>query len=222
MSWLWLPVLLVGAASAYALRPELAGSLSMWGSLLGVYAALAGLALVRLRRGGRLAAMFRYRSGDLSVGVLVAVGLLAASWLGRARFAPLGTDRYEWLQRLYEQVGDPKVLQASFVMTGCLLVLAVLEELVWRGLVLTELTSRVGPRLAWPLAALLYATAQLPTLWTLSSPGAGLNPLVFFAALGSGLVWSYLVARTGRITAAVLSHVVFTYFSAVQFQPPGF
>jgi membrane protease YdiL (CAAX protease family) len=94
------------------------------------------------------------------------------------------------------------------------------EELVWRSMVLDELTERFGTRRAWPLAALCYAITTLPTLYTLRYEPAGLNPLLVTAALGCGIVWSFLARLRGRLMPVIIAHAVFTYFSLVQFRGP--
>jgi membrane protease YdiL (CAAX protease family) len=87
-------------------------------------------------------------------------------------------------------------------------------------MVLDELTERFGSRKAWPLAALCYAFAALPTLYTLRAPLAGLNPLLVTAALGCGIVWSFLASIKGRLLPVIVAHCVFTYFALVQFRWP--
>lgn len=221
MRWVAICFVVSFGAAAFALRPSVAGSLSMWLGLAVPYAALGAIAVVRLRATGELKARFRYRSGDVAMGVLSGAALLVASWWGRSEFAAPNTPEAGWLRLIYSQVGDPSAIQNSVVLTGALVLIALLEELVWRGLVLTELTEIFGQRASWPLAALLYAAVQMPTLWTFATPEAGPNPLVIGAALGCGIVWSFLAARTRRLVPGMLSHVMFTYFSAAQFQLPG-
>ena len=221
MVWVAICFVVSCAAAAFALRPAIANSAAMWLGLFLPYAALGALAVYRLREMKELKARFRYRSGDVAIGVLSGAALLVASWWGRAEFAPADTPEAGWLRLVYDQVGDPEALQNSVTLSAALITIALLEELVWRGLVLTELTEKVGSRRAWPLAALLYALVQVPTLWTLSTPDAGLNPLVLIAALGCGIVWSFMAARTRRLIPSMISHAVFTYFSAAQFRLPG-
>jgi len=88
-------------------------------------------------------------------------------------------------------------------------------------MVLGELTQRFGRRIALPLSALAYGFATLPTLWLLRDPDAGLNPLFLTAAVGCGLIWSFLAAQFGRLTPVMISHMGFTYFTIVQFRLPG-
>jgi uncharacterized protein len=221
MVWVAICFVVSFGAAAFALRPAVAHTAAMWLGLALPYAALAGLAIFRLRAMSELKARFRYRSGDVAIGALSGGVLLVASWWGRSEFAPKDTPEAGWLRLIYDQVGDPEALQNSVVLTATLVIIAVLEELVWRGLVLSELTEKLGVRRAWPIAALLYALAQVPTLWTLATPEAGLNPLVIVAALGCGLVWSFMAARTRRLIPSMISHVMFTYFSAAQFRLPG-
>ena len=214
-------LVVTAAASILALRPDAADTPLMWLGLLVPYTALSVAALVRLRAKERLRLAFRYHSGDIALGALTAVGLLIASWWARSSLAPHGSAESTWLKTIYGQTGDPEVLQGSVILTGALLLLAIEEELVWRGWVLLELGEKFGPRVAWPLTALLYAVSVLPTVWTMRTPEAGLNPLIPFAALGCGIVWSYTAARTRRLLPSMISHAVFTYFSATQFRIPG-
>jgi CAAX protease family protein len=92
-----------------------------------------------------------------------------------------------------------------------------MEELSWRGLVYSILEERMGTRRAWPATAVLYAAAHLPTLILLRAPFAGPNPLLVIAALGCGLIWGLLVARTGRLPVAIASHALFTWGIVLQF-----
>jgi membrane protease YdiL (CAAX protease family) len=88
-------------------------------------------------------------------------------------------------------------------------------------MVLDVLSETVGSRRAPPLDALLYAVSVTPTIFTLADPVAGPNPLLFFAALGCGIFFSYLASITRRLPPAIIAHIAFTYFSATQFRAPG-
>jgi len=214
-------VLAVGLAHALAFRPELAGTNAFWWWLLLPYAGLAALAVRHFWKQGTLAERLTPRWGDLSIGVVTALVLLLASWLARGVLAPNGTPRRAWLYRVYLQLGDPEILQQSALLTAALLAIAAAEELVFRGLVLDLVTARFGPRRGFIVATLLYAAAMLPTVYLLRDPVAGPNPLLVTAALGAGLVWSFLAGRSGRLAPVALSHMAFSYFSVVQFRWPG-
>jgi uncharacterized protein len=215
-----LTMALTTAAMAFAFRLEVAGSPWFWATLTVPYLALAALALHKLWDEGALADVLSPRWGDLSLGFLTAAVLLLASFGARAVLAPAGSTRLAWLVRIYAQIGDPDVVQRSIVYTGLLLLIVLCEELVWRSMVLDELTARFGTRRGWPLAALCYGVTALPTLFTLKDPLAGLNPLLITAALGCGIVWSFLASIKGRLLPVVIAHGVFTYFSLVQFRWP--
>jgi uncharacterized protein len=208
-------------AMAFAFRLEIAGTPTFWAALAVPYVALAALALYKLWDEGTLVDVLSPRWGDLSVGCLTAAVLLLASWGARAVLAPAGSPRLAWLFRIYAQIGDPDVVQRSLLYTGLLLLIVVCEELVWRSLVLDELTQRFGSRRAWPLAALCYGLSSLPTLYTLRDPHAGYNPLLVTAALGCGIVWTFLSSIKGRLVPVIIAHGAFTYFSLVQFRWPG-
>jgi membrane protease YdiL (CAAX protease family) len=211
---------LITAAMAFAFRFELAGSPWFWVAIGVPYLLLAALAVYRLWDDGTLLDVLRPRQGDISIGVVTAAVLLLASWGARAILAPAGSTRLAWLFRIYAQVGNPDTVQRSVLLTLALLVIVVCEELVWRSMVLDELTQRFGSRRAWPLAALCYGVTALPTLVTLRDPIAGYNPLLVTAAVGCGLVWSFLASIKGRLVPVIIAHGVFTYFSLVQFRWP--
>ena len=159
------------------------------------------------------------RSGDFTRGFAGAALLFGSAWGFMKLVAPVGSDRESWLARLYLQVGDPTTLRKSvaFVVIS-ILVLAAAEELVWRGLVTSLLEEYFGTRRAWVWAAVLYALAQLPTLWALRDPVAGLNPVLPVAALASGLVWGFMARRFGRLLPGIFLHVLFDWTVLMMFR----
>lgn len=215
-----LTLVVVGMAMAFAFRLDLAGTPWFWLGIGLPYLALALLALRKLWNDGTLLDVLTPRWGDFSLGFATGAGLLLASFGARAVLAPAGSVRQAWLMRIYGQIGDPEAMQHSVLYTAALFLVVICEELVWRSMVLTELTERFGTRRGWPLAALGYGVAALPTLVTLSDPIAGVNPLLVIGAVGCGLVWSFLAVFRGRLIPVVIAHGVFTYFSLVQFRWP--
>lgn len=216
-----LSVAVITVAMAFAFRLEVAGTPLFWVSIAVPYLALAALAVYKLWDEGALLDVLAPRWGDLSIGFLTAAVLLLSSWGARAILAPADTPRQAWLFRIYAQVGNPDALQRSVIYTGVILLIVVCEELVWRSLVQDELTARFGSRRGWPLAALCYGATALPTLYTLRDPIAGYNPLLVTAAVGCGIVWSFLTSIKGRLLPVVIAHGAFTYFSLVQFRWPA-
>jgi membrane protease YdiL (CAAX protease family) len=216
-----LTVTVITAAMAFAFRLDVAGSPLFWVGLGVPYLALAALALRKLWNEGALLDVLAPRWGDFSLGFVTAAVLLFASFGARAVLAPAGSTRLAWLFRIYAQIGDTDTVQRSVVYTSALILIVICEELVWRSMVLDELTQRFGSRRAWPLAALCYGVTALPTLFTLRDPIAGYNPLLVTAAVGCGLVWSFLASIKGRLLPVVIAHGVFTYFSLLQFRWPS-
>jgi uncharacterized protein len=209
---------LVAAAITLAMQKNMAGSPLALLALGVPYAVLTVLTVLYLRREGTLAEKLRPRSGDLTFGALVTVMLFFGAIAGRKFLAPHGSVREAWVMRIYLQIGDPEFLQQRVVgISLAIIVVAILEEITWRGLVYALVEEHLGTRRAWPATAALYAAAHLPTLVLLSDPYAGPNPLIVLAALGCGLVWGLIVARTGRLPVAIFSHALFTWCVAVQF-----
>ena len=213
-------VVAVGAIS-FSLRPAVAGTWVMWLGLAVPYLLLAAYAAYLMYDDGTLFDRLKPRGGDFTLGVLVSVALLVGSWSLRAHLAPAGSAWQGWVARIYLIPGDPSVLQRSSALTITLLAVAGLQEITWRGMVQDAMTRLVGDRRAWILTALLFAAVSLPTALTLSDPIAGPNPLLVLAALGCGLAWGFLTRMAGRLWPAMFAHMVFAYFTAVQFHIPG-
>jgi membrane protease YdiL (CAAX protease family) len=220
---IWVLLITLGSALGIGLstRPEVAGSTSMWLSIAGCYFAVGALAVWRLRKRGSLLPLITPRWGDASIGAVTAVALLFLSWVGRSQLAAAGSTQQFWLALIYLQLGDPRVVQNSLVLTTVVILVALTEELVWRGFVQEELTLRFGERAGWAIGAALYALAAVPSVFTLAAPLAGPNPLLVLASLGAGLVWAFMVRMTGRLAPAMIAHAAFTYFTVAQFRTPG-
>jgi membrane protease YdiL (CAAX protease family) len=211
---------LVAASMSLAMRLESAGKPIVLLAPGVLYAVLTVLAVLQMRRDGTLGEKLRPRSGDLTFGALVTVMLYMGAIAVRMFLAPNGTVRQAWIIRIYEQIGDPEALQRRVVFVSLAVVMvAILEEIAWRGYVFSSLEERIGTRRAWSVTAVLYAAAHLPSVFLLRDPAvdAGINPLVVLAALGCGLVWGLVVARTGRLPVAIFSHALFTWCVAIQF-----
>jgi membrane protease YdiL (CAAX protease family) len=211
-------VVMVAGALTIAMQPSMSGSpLAL--AVLGVpYLVLSVLAILYFRREGTLGDKLRPRSGDLTFGALVTVMLFFGAIAGRKFLAPHGSVREAWVMRVYLQIGDPELMQQRVVGASLAIgLVAILEEIAWRGLIYALVEERFGTRRAWPITAVLYAAAHIPTIVLLRDPYAGPNPLIVLAALGCGLVWGLIVARTGRLPVAIFSHALFTWCIAVQF-----
>ena len=213
-----LTVLVVGGASSFAFSDRFAAKGAVLWILLGANGFLALLSVWRMWRDGTLLDLFKWRSGDVALGALVALLLGVGAVAGRQVVIPAGSAPEIWLIRLYLQLGPTPAGTARLLFGLGIVAVALLEEIVWRGMVQQILEEHFGVRRAWILAAGLYALAHLPTLWTLAMPSAGKNPLVILAALYCGAVWGFLVARKQRLPPALVSHALFTYAVTSEFR----
>lgn len=215
---LLLLVLLPAATMSFAFQLTNASKpLVIWSIAL-PYALLAGIAIARMWKDGELAQKLKPRSGDLAKGAFVAMLLYLGAVAGTYLLSPSGTAREQWLVRLYLQIGDPELFQRHVVPMSLLVAgVAALEEIAWRGLGFDLVERTWGTRRAFSIVTGLYGLAHVPSLIVLAVPGVGWNPLLFLAAVGCGIVWTFLVAKTGRLTIAVFSHALFTWLVTVQF-----
>ncbi|WP_437684199.1 CPBP family intramembrane glutamic endopeptidase [Sorangium sp. So ce131] len=197
-------------AVGFAFNPARGGSSALLAAPGALYALLAAFAVAWLRRRGELRAAFRPRSGDLARGAFVAAALYGLAMAVQLTLAPRGSPREAWILRLYLQLGDPSADARVFV-GAAVFVIAALEEVVWRGLVMRALEGPLGLTAAWLLSSALFAAAHLPTLFLLGDPFAGPNPLLVAAGLGCSLVWGRVVHRTGRLPPAIFAHAFFSW-----------
>jgi membrane protease YdiL (CAAX protease family) len=201
---------LVAICSYYAFSRAVAGTGAFWALAAGPSLGLGAWALAWGARDRLLGNWLSPRWGDISRGVASAALLFAAAWSFVRFVAPVGSRRELWIALLYGQLGDPRLTAHSPAVAALVVTTAMAEELVWRGMVTLLLAERVGSRLAWIVAALLYAASYLPTAWSLRMGGT-LNPVLVLAALGGGLVWGGLARRFGSLVPSMVSHAFFDW-----------
>jgi membrane protease YdiL (CAAX protease family) len=206
----------VAAAMSFAMRESVAASPAMWIALTLPYVVLAGFALQRFHRDGTLRDVMRLRGGDFTIGFLLAALVFGGAYGVRHLLFGNASPKTVWLFHIALQLGSMKPSPTLLVLVA---LIGGLEELVWRGLVLSALTDSLGTRRAWPVAAAFYAAAHLPTVLTLADPMAGPNPVLPIAALGAGLVWSFAARAFGRLPPVMVSHAIFTYFAVSMLLP---
>jgi membrane protease YdiL (CAAX protease family) len=224
-------VLAIGVGSHFAFQLARAGqpAFVLWMAVPTVALAIVGA--VRAQRDGNLyrrhsfeeggggAGWLNVRSGDFTRGFGAAALLFGGCYAFTKLAAPVGSDRESWLARLYLQIGDPTSLRKSVAMVVvAIIIMAIGEELVWRGLVTSLLEEKVGSRRAWVWAAVLYALAHTPTIWALRDPVAGLNPVLPAAALACGLVWGFMARRFERLLPGIFSHILFDWTVLMMFR----
>ncbi|MGH7282565.1 MAG: CPBP family intramembrane glutamic endopeptidase [Polyangiaceae bacterium] len=219
LAWLVVITSAVAAAAGFAFKSTNAGSAGLVAIYGGVTCALAIAGCIRAWRDGELGEWIRPKSGDFTRGFLAGAFLFGCAYVFTKFVIPADSPRVGWLARAYLQVGDPSTLREKVAYVSVFIcVIAIAEEVLWRGLVTTLFAEMIGSRRAWIFAALLYSLVHLPTMWMLADPKAGLNPLVVFAALGCGLVWGALTRWTGRLAPAIVSHALFDWFIVMTFR----
>lgn len=209
-------VAVIAFASHQAFQPSRAGTpgLFLWMGIPTV--ALAAIGVARAWRDGVARDWFRVRGGDFTRGFVGAVILVAGAY---AFSKVLKLPQILWVARIYDQLGDPAELRKHVTaVVAAIVVTAAAEEITWRGLVTSLLEEKIGSRRAWVWSAVLYAVAHVPTLWALSDPNAGKNPVIVLAALVCGLVWGYMARRFDRLVPGIFSHVLFDWAVMMMFR----
>jgi uncharacterized protein len=210
-------VILTGTAAYFAFLPQYSGTLTFWALAGGPSVVLAAVAAEWARRDELLRDWLTPRWGDFSRGMVGAVVLMGAAWGFSRVVTPTGSPREIWLVTLYGQIGNPVVLQAHGAAVALAIVVAALaEEVVWRGMVTQLLADRVGSRTAWIWSAALYAIVYLPTAWSLRA-GDSLDPALVIAAFGAALLWGAMARSFGRLTPGILAHALFDWAVVMMF-----
>lgn len=212
-------VLVVAAGNAMAWDPARAGTFGFAAWCIVPSVLLAAVGVVWLRReDGDLQALAP-RWGDASLGIVSALVLFGGAWLLVHTMAPAGTPRDAWMARIYLQLGPGGDLKKQMALvTAVLLVVAVAEEILWRGVVTRLLEPVVGSRRAWMVAAVAYASAHVPTVFLLADEHAGRNPMLVVATFGAGLVWGAMARKLGRVVPGILSHLAIDWALIVLFR----
>jgi membrane protease YdiL (CAAX protease family) len=189
----------------------------------GVLTGLAGLWVRRGVRGWypgederRTFPTYRVTRGQVALALGVAVvhlavghGLFALGSLVLPEITATAADVYRRASSVPLWMG---ILLGGFVT-------APLEEIFWRGAVQPITGPLLSSRLGWigriPAGRLLGTTL----LYTLFHVATGQLALIFAAALG-GLVWGWLLDRTGSVGATMIAHGAWTSLMLV-FPPAG-
>lgn len=218
--WLVIVTLVAAVASHLGFQLERAGLLSFVLIVSVPSIVLAALGGWRAHRDGELLDWIRPTWGDFTAGFLATLVLFTASYGATKLLAPTGSDRESWLARLYLQLGNPLILRAHPVyVAGTLIVMAIADEVLWRGFVTRLIAERMGSRTAWLYAIVPYAFAQVPTMWALRDPVAGLNPVLVIAAVGGGFVWGALARlQNGRLVPGIVSHALLNWSVLMMFR----
>src|SRR5688572_7944875 len=112
-----LAVVVVAATLTFAFRQSLAGTPLFWASVMIPYLLLTALALKTMWDDGTFVDRLKPRSGDIALGAVTGLLLVAASWAVRALLTPPSGPREAWFFRLYLQLGDPEHIQRSVLYT---------------------------------------------------------------------------------------------------------
>jgi hypothetical protein len=169
-----------------------AGPLGIWPAIGGAAVGLGGAVFV-LDHATALGSL-RPSARLILLGVGAGCLMAAATYLlypPLARLAPfIASDT----ARLYASF---RALPAGIASLALLPVITG-EELVWRGVVQTELVRRLGPTAGVVVAALAYALAHAPLG----------SPILLAVALLCGMAWGTLRAASGSLVPSLLAHAV--------------
>lgn len=137
---------------------------------------------------------FRWRAGSISWGIASGIAFAAVTHIGTMLALGLDARVGPMISDLYGAVNFPPGPVAAFPVV---ILVAGMEEIVWRGVAFDLLESQ-GIRLAAVLSVILYT---LPPIASLSIP-------LVAAGLICGVLWTALRLWRGDLWAPLVSHIV--------------
>jgi CAAX protease family protein len=166
---------------------------------LGIWLALGGASVILsvavfVLDGAAALTLLRPSARLVLVGAAVGWSMAAATYLlypVLARVLPFIPTDSASLYASFRQL--PRVIAAL-----ALLPVILGEELVWRGVVQTALSRRLGPWRGVAVAALAYALAHAPLG----------SPVLVVVALSCGMAWGALRAASASLVPSLLAHLV--------------
>ena len=115
---------------------------------------------------------------------------------------PLGVIEYEILKPKALSLGSNPVTNEIYLVVVMLLFVGVTEELLFRGL-LTNYLNRVMPQwLSFHISSLFFGLFHIGYL----------NPFEMLFAYAAGVLFSYLMIKTGSLTSPILDFPLFNNF----------
>jgi len=164
-----------------------------WVGMSGATALLGAYTLVVQR--ASLRRLFRPSTRFVVIGAVHAVFLYGLSRLGVWIMATFFGWVMPQIQAIYATRSQ---LDARTIAMLLVLVIAPMEEVFWRGLVLDKLLAVYPARAALITAIALYCLVHV----------SALNPMLLVAALVLGAHWSYLYFRFGSLVPGLVSHAL--------------
>ena len=157
-------VLTIAAASHFAFELSRAGTSAFFLVMAVPTVALAILGVLRARHDGVLKSWISVKSGDFSRGFAAAVVLFGAAYAFTKTVAPPESIRASWLAPTNRDHWSP---QSVGMVVVAIIVMAIAEELLWRGLVVSLL--KASARAARGSGPPSSTPSHAPTIWALQS-----------------------------------------------------
>ncbi len=195
------------ATLAFWLSLRLHTEVSVWASTATAAVAAAAVAaatwwrrlVVLLRRDS-----WRWMLVGLAVGVFMALATHLVYPLAAALLPPIESE----VERLYRQLQAPPGRLAAIPI---LVAVVVVEELVWRGILVDVLRPRLRAPAVIIAASLLYALPQIGSAsW-----------LLIFVSVGCGAIWTSLRLWSGGLRAPLACHLTWDALVFVAFPLGG-
>jgi membrane protease YdiL (CAAX protease family) len=184
--------LFLGVVLAWTSASLASNSVGIWPAI-GSVALILGALMIYVERTVCLR-LLRPTWGGVALGIVVGGVMTLATHLMYPIAVSVVPQVSVDTAQLYEAFRTPSM----WVTTLCLVPVIVGEELVWRGVIQTQLSQRFGTINAVWLAAGAYTVVQVPVG----------SPVLLLAAFSCGLMWGALRAKTGSLVSVLVAHVL--------------
>jgi hypothetical protein len=185
---------LIAAAGFFVLfSPWTKESIAFFPLMTATAALLAMTSLVSERK--QMRAVYAFKARFVPIGILAAGFLYGVFWLGHflsIRIFPFAAGQVDSIYTI--RAGQNPWLIAALL----LFIIGPAEEIFWRGFVQRRLAKRYGVLIGLMAATAVYALVHV---WSF-------NLMLLAASAVCGAFWGLLVAATGNLWPAIISHAV--------------
>ena len=137
--------------------------------------------------------IFAFKQGHTIWGILTGIVLYFVFWLGRIMVIQLFPSMAGQIDAIYAN----KAIIPLWAVPILLTLVAVCEEIFWRGMAQRVISRRYGANAGWLLGAIAYLMVNI---WSA-------NFVLIMTSLICGLYWGWLYKRTGSLWPGIISHV---------------
>ena len=200
---LFVPAFSIGVAMSLFIAPGLVGNsvftvVKIWGIVLPL--------VWVMRTNSKALRLPKFKWSEVKVGLGLGIVMFGAISLAYLSIGQQAID----LAEIRAKAAEVGITKPSLYLAGCVywsFINSLVEELTWRGFVVSQCKILVAPKLAVLLAALFFTAHHSLALYGYTHNW----PIVILGSLGvfvAGIVWAWCYSHYRSITPGYISHIL--------------